>query len=197
MSLTSYRAALPRVRVRVCARVRADCWIGTVFISYQRDLAFLIRSGGDLLSHVLRRSTIGATALNGRVRDGIGCFARAMSTRSDKKRSALCALPHISCPRMLLEVSSLSAYADGGLPTSGSNQAYRAISTGQLNALLRLHLRPIDVVVFHGSQGIPGFEGGFTLRCLQRLSCPFIATQHCRWHDNWSTSGTFTPVLSY
>ena len=159
--------------------------------------SFLSRSGGDLLSHVLRRSTIGATALNGRVRDGIGCFARAMSTRSDKKRSALCALPHISCPRMLLEVSSLSAYADGGLPTSGSNQAYRAISTGQLNALLRLHLRPIDVVVFHGSQGIPGFEGGFTLRCLQRLSCPFIATQHCRWHDNWSTSGTFTPVLSY
>ncbi len=26
----------------------------------------------------------------------------------------------------------------------------RAISTGQLNALLRLHRRPIDVVVFHG-----------------------------------------------
>lgn len=84
-----------------------------------------------------------------------------------------------------------------GLSSSGSNQANRAISTGQLNALLRLHLRPIDVVVFHGSQGIPCFEGGFTLRCLQRLSCPFIATQHYRWHDNWSTSGTFTPVLSY
>ena len=52
-------------------------------------LAFLSRSGGDLLSHVLRRSTIGATALNGRVRDGIGCFARAMATRPGKKRSAL------------------------------------------------------------------------------------------------------------
>ena len=50
--------------------------------------AFLSRSGGDLLSHVLRRSTIGATALNGRVRDGIGCFARAMATRPGKKRSA-------------------------------------------------------------------------------------------------------------
>ena len=85
----------------------------------------------------------------------------------------------------------------GSLSSSGSNQAYRAISTGQLNALLHLHLRPIDVVVFHGSQGRPCFEGGFTLRCLQRLSCPFIATLHCRWHDNRSTSGTFTPVLSY
>ena len=46
----------------------------------------LFRFGGDLLSHVLRRSTIGATALNGRVRDGIGCFARAKATRPEKKR---------------------------------------------------------------------------------------------------------------
>jgi hypothetical protein len=84
-----------------------------------------------------------------------------------------------------------------GLPSSGSDEAYRAISTGQLNALLRLYLRPIDVVVFHGPQGRPGFEGGFPLRCLQRLSCPHIATLHCRWHDNRSTSGAFTPVLSY
>jgi hypothetical protein len=29
-------------------------------------------------------------------------------------------------------------------------QAERAISNGKLNALLRLHIRPIDVVVFHG-----------------------------------------------
>ena len=41
----------------------------------------LTRFGDDLLSHVLRRSTIGATALNGRVRDGIGCFARAVITK--------------------------------------------------------------------------------------------------------------------
>ena len=34
-----------------------------------------------------------------------------------------------------------------------SVQANRAISTGKLNALLRLHTRPIDVVVYHGSQG--------------------------------------------
>jgi len=63
--------------------------------------------------------------------------------------------------------------------------------------LLRLHLRPIDVVVFHGPMGRPCFEGGFPLRCLQRLSCPLMATRHCRWHDNRSTSGAFTPVLSY
>ena len=39
------------------------------------------------------------------------------------------------------------------LSSTGSNQAYRAISTGQLSVSLHLHLQPIDVVVFHGSQG--------------------------------------------
>ena len=32
-----------------------------------------------------------------------------------------------------------------------SDEADRAISTGKLHALLRFHTRPIDVVVFHGS----------------------------------------------
>jgi hypothetical protein len=31
------------------------------------------------------------------------------------------------------------------------DQAKRAISTGKLNALPRLHTRPINVVVYHGS----------------------------------------------
>jgi hypothetical protein len=34
-----------------------------------------------------------------------------------------------------------------------SGQADRPISTGQLNVLLHLHLRPINVVVFHGPDG--------------------------------------------
>ena len=78
-----------------------------------------------------------------------------------------------------------------------NDQAGRAISTGKLNALLRLHTRPIDVVVFHGSSGRTGFEVGFPLRCLQRLSRPYIATLHCGWRHNRSTRGTSTPVLSY
>ena len=35
-----------------------------------------------------------------------------------------------------------------------NDQANRAISTGKLHALLHFHTRPINVVVFHGSQGI-------------------------------------------
>ncbi len=41
------------------------------------------------------------------------------------------------------------AYAMG---TGNENdQVDRAISTGKLHTLLRVHTRPIDVVVFHGS----------------------------------------------
>ena len=80
---------------------------------------------------------------------------------------------------------------------TGSDQANRRISTGQLSMSPCLHLRPIDVVVFHVPRARPCFEGGFPLRCLQRLSCPDIATLHCCWRNNRSTSGPSTPVLSY
>ena len=40
-------------------------------------------------------------------------------------------------------------------------------------------------------------EVGFTLRCLQRLSLPYLATQLCHWRDNWSTIDMSIPVLSY
>ena len=77
------------------------------------------------------------------------------------------------------------------------DQANRAISTSQLHTLPRFHTWPINVVVFHGSQGRTGFEGGFPLRCFQQLSLPYLATRLCRWRDNRSTRGTSTPVLSY
>jgi hypothetical protein len=62
MSLTSYRAAPPRV--------------GVVWVS--EDPAWW--PGGDRLSRVLRRSTMGAGVFHGRVRDGNGCINPAMAT---------------------------------------------------------------------------------------------------------------------
>ena len=44
---------------------------------------------------------------------------------------------------------------------------------------------------------ISHLEGGFTLRCLQRLSRPGLATLLCSWRNNRSTSGQSIPVLSY
>ena len=43
------------------------------------------RPGSDLLSRVLRRSTIGAGVFHGRVRNGNGCSHPAMTTRSAKR----------------------------------------------------------------------------------------------------------------
>ena len=61
---------------------------------------------------------------------------------------------------MLLIYRSLR---DVNLAFTGSNQAYRAISTSQLNALLHLHLWPIDVVVYHGPQGYLVLRGASRL----------------------------------
>ena len=56
----------------------------------------------------------------------------------------------------------------------------RPISSSQLHALQHFHPCPINLVVFKGSysyDGISHLEGGFTLRCLQRLSLPGLATR--------------------
>ena len=43
----------------------------------------------------------------------------------------------------------------------------------------------------------PGFEAGFALRCLQRLSGPDLATRRCPERDNRHTRGRSAPILSY
>src|ERR1700676_2031988 len=67
MSLTSYRAAPPRVG-----------WVGGLLgaggvVPPELRWGGSAGPGGDLLSRALRRSTIGAEGFHGRVRDGIGC----------------------------------------------------------------------------------------------------------------------------
>src|SRR3954470_22461502 len=76
MSLTSYRAAPPRVDFLRALFVRRS--IGRIFA--------LGRPGSDLLSRVLRHSTIGAEGFHGRVRNGIGCSPLATATRSSKRK---------------------------------------------------------------------------------------------------------------
>ena len=156
------------------------------------------RPGGDRLSRVLRHSTMGAGVFNGRVRDGIGFWAHRSGHQAGAAQVFWIIVrasmgQRVGCLRSLV----VTWFVFDPDTDHESDQADRAISTGQLNALPRLHSRPIDVVVFHGPQGRPRFEVGFPLRCLQRLSRPYIAMLHCRWRDNSSTRGTFIPVLSY
>ena len=119
MSLTSYRAAPPRVRVP-----RAFCDRG---FCHRIERLSLVRFGGDLLSHVLRRSTIGVTALNGRVRDGIGCLAVAMTTKPKQRQGDFIPL-HQCCSKSVLLLTV---------------QAGRVVST----LLLLDQIKPIEQLV--------------------------------------------------
>ncbi len=106
MSLTSYRAAPPRVnflRARpdglaafergsapaVCRPWRGPaCSCGLSRGGHRDEGIWIVlgRPGNDLLSRVLRHSTIGAVEFNGRVRDGIGfgLHARVTGPAKDK-----------------------------------------------------------------------------------------------------------------
>ena len=137
---------------------------------------------------------------------GSGVYPLAKATRSSKREETDAGYQLSDVKRLFWHLSS-----DNWQPTTSEgltsaeliaardekDQADRAISTGQLHVLPRFHTRPIDVVVFHGSQARPGFEVGFPLRCFQRLSRPHIATRLCGWRHNRSTRGASIPVLSY
>ena len=53
------------------------------------------------------------------------------------------------------------------------------VSSARLSALLRLHLHPIDVVVFHAPIGRTHLGRDLALRCFQRLFLPHLATRPC------------------
>ena len=130
-------------------------------------------------------STIGAEAFNGRVRDGNGFYHFAQATGPAK---------HIYLTNKLR--ISINCFVRRAL-INENDQADRIISTCKLHSLLSFHTKPINVVVFHDSQGKSSFEAGFPLRCFQRLSIPYIATLQCGWRHNRSTRGMSIPVLSY
>ena len=111
MSLTSYRAAPPRVtcfaqrsglepdavvRTALLARFAIVVPLGfgpgglfrlcgaELVLSCRVSVDDLCGPGGDRLSRVLRHSTIGAETFDGRVRDGIGSCRLADATRPAK-----------------------------------------------------------------------------------------------------------------
>ena len=84
-------------------------------------------------------------------------------------------------------------------------QADWLISTGKLNPSRDLHTQPIKVVVFDlpTSAILLWRKGYLVLRRAWRLyafsAYPFRTwlPSLCPWQDNWNTSGSSLPVLSY
>ena len=64
--------------------VGGPCLSAWAEVCVEKILIAFSRPGSDLLSRVLRRSTIGAGAFHGRVRNGNGCGRPAITTRSAK-----------------------------------------------------------------------------------------------------------------
>ena len=93
-----------------------------------------------------------------------------------------------------------SLYALGAESRSGWSSCL-AVRTGRLRRSPAVHARPIDLVVFQEPMqhccGKPHLGGGFALRCLQRLSCPDLATRRCPERDSRHTRGRSSPILSY
>ena len=146
MSLTSYRAAPPRVMAPICGPGGFCClWDEGFFGGFAYRLC---RPGGDLLSRALRRSTIGPGGLNDRVRNGIGWGPSGKATRSTKR---------------MRRRHQTSEHCKARMSFNENDQADRAISTSKLHASRRFHTWPIDVVVYHGSRRI------LVLRWVSRL----------------------------
>ena len=77
-----------------------------------------------------------------------------------------------------------------------------AISTASLHASRRLHVPPINQLVWLGPYpvgpvGILIFRRASRLDAFSGYPCRTSATQRCPWRDNWYTGGPSVPVLSY
>jgi hypothetical protein len=83
MSLTSYRAAPPRVTSYAETKTPLRDSLGSGIFNIVNGFCFPppAKPGDDLLFHCLSSSTIGAVRFHGRVRDGIGWVTDAMVTK--------------------------------------------------------------------------------------------------------------------
>ena len=124
-----------------------------------------------------------------------------------RRRPSPCRVVRAPCPPL-----ADSPPAGAGRPTPPSPAAPGLLASsvvlrprplGRLGSsrLPAVHLPPINPVISRGPylniSGDTRLGEGFPLRCFQRFARPHVATQRCRFSDNWHTSGASNPVLSY
>ena len=97
MSLTSYRAAPPRVTSYAKRKSRRWGLARQRLFEIANGLfeAPVSKPGDDLLFHCLSSSTIGAVRFHGRVRDGIGWVTDAMVTKLWDRRFEALEIVHL------------------------------------------------------------------------------------------------------
>jgi hypothetical protein len=133
-------------------------------------------------------STIGAGGLNGRVRDGNGCFPSAITAgrRIQPGRVRFREQARGSSPQAeLIMVKPHGHLVPVSFTPCGASTP--GLSTSSSSRGLQGPRGP----------GMPHLRVGFPLICFQRLSRPHIATRRCGWRHNRITSGASIPVLSY
>lgn len=93
----------------------------------------------------------------------VGCPDTVVKTASAKRVAGRPAPSRSIGPKARSCVSAeLKSHRIYSMSTgNGNDQANRAISTGKLHALPHFHTRPINVVVYHGSDREHSFSGGF------------------------------------
>ena len=109
-----------------------------------------------------RDSTIGAGGLNFRVRNGTGCFPSAMATETEPLERPASPSPVSAIAREISEGCEPRARPCGRASEPNSEREQkpspRPISTGRLNTLPCVHLRPIYLVVCEGPYSCYGWE---------------------------------------
>ncbi len=149
------------------------------------------RLGDDLLSHALRRSTIGAEGFHGRVRDGIGCWGprhshQAVQHRSLRDRQFFCAAP-FGRGRMTWMLSDLrcAVLISSGLPAAaplhwGAASGLPAACGGERFAGYRQVASDLDVSGW--------VKRSSSFERLVRLSFTHCCASTCRLSTWWSST---------
>ena len=153
------------------------------------------------------KSIVAAEGLNHRVRNGNWCVPLAMATAQKNRLS----MRWSSGSASHLQCTETGAPDRRTRPHQGTPQRHvmdhTSVMTKPMVRLVPVSSGPFDIrpytpglSTWWSSRGLMGtihLEGGFTLRCFQRLSLPHVATQHCTERHNWYTRGVSNPILSY
>src|SRR5215218_5947310 len=204
MSPTSYRCSTPRHAYSIVPHNRV---IDAVVLSllWRGTHPDAHRGGSQRPRLPWGNPTVlsGAAVGHDRVRDGTGWGHRALGHE-----------PPGSAPGC---VHALFGWDDGGGGTSrggtrqklegwGANLTTQGTVLGHEHDSAPVHCWPSTCRLATRSSsggltlvtdGDTRLAEGFPLRCFQRFARPNVATQRCRLPDNWSTSGSSSPVLSY